>query len=134
MIELSNLSVYFGHAAALRDANLVIERGDRLGVVGESGSGKTLLALCLMGMAPDSARLTGQLRIDGQDMARAAERDWQRLRSRRVAMVFQEPMAAHKPLRRVGDTVMDVARVGKEDDEGTEDPTGDDEPTAAGGE
>ena len=107
MIELSNLSVHFGHAAALRDANLVIERGDRLGVVGESGSGKTLLALCLMGMAPDSARLTGQLRIDGQDMARAAGRAWQRLRSRRVAMVFQEPMAALNPLRRVGDTVME---------------------------
>ncbi|WPZ21905.1 ABC transporter ATP-binding protein [Sulfitobacter faviae] len=107
MIELSNLSIHFGTAAALRDANLVIERGDRLGVVGESGSGKTLLALCLMGMAPESARLTGQLRIDGQDMADASERDWQRLRSRRVAMVFQEPMAALNPLRRVGDTVME---------------------------
>lgn len=107
MIELANLSAHFGEAAALRDANLVIERGDRLGIVGESGSGKTLLALCFMGMAPDSARLTGRLSIDGQDMASATERDWQRLRSRRVAMVFQEPMAALNPLRRVGDTVME---------------------------
>ncbi len=107
MIELANLSAQFGEAAALRDANLVIQRGDRLGIVGESGSGKTLLALCLMGMAPDSAHLTGRLSIDGQDMASATERDWQRLRSRRVAMVFQEPMAALNPLRRVGDTVME---------------------------
>ena len=107
MIELANLSALFGEAAALRDANLVIQRGDRLGIVGESGSGKTLLALCLMGMAPDSARLTGRLSIDGQDMASATERDWQRLRSHRVAMVFQEPMAALNPLRRVGDTVME---------------------------
>ena len=107
MIELANLSAQFGDAAALRDANLVIQRGDRLGIVGESGSGKTLLALCLMGMAPDSAHLTGRLSIDGQDMASATERDWQRLRSRRVAMVFQEPMAALNPLRRVGDTVME---------------------------
>ena len=82
MIELSNLSIHFGTAAALRDASLVIRRGDRLGIVGESGSGKTLLALCLMGMAPDSAHLTGRLSIDGREMARAAERDWQRLRSR----------------------------------------------------
>lgn len=107
MIELANLTAHFGEAAALRDANLVIQRGHRLGIVGESGSGKTLLALCLMGMAPDSARLTGRLSIDGQDMASATERDWQRLRSRRVAMVFQEPMAALNPLRRVGDTVME---------------------------
>jgi len=38
MIELTNLSALFGEAAALRNANLVIERGDRLGIVGESGS------------------------------------------------------------------------------------------------
>ncbi|MEX3316282.1 ABC transporter ATP-binding protein [Sulfitobacter sp. PS-8MA] len=107
MIEIGNLSAHFGDAAALRGVDLTIRRGDQLGIVGESGSGKTLLALCLMGMAPESARLTGQLRIDGRDMARASERDWQRLRSRRVAMVFQDPMAALNPLRRVGDTVME---------------------------
>ncbi len=107
MIELANLSAHFGDAAALRDVTLTIQRGDQLGIVGESGSGKTLLALCLMGMAPDSAHLTGRLSIDGRDMARASERDWQQLRSRRVAMVFQEPMAALNPLRRVGDTVME---------------------------
>jgi len=111
MIELANLSAYFGDAAALRDANLVIQSGDRLGIVGESGSGKTMLALCLMGMAPDSARLTGRLSIDGRDMASASERDWQQLRSRKVAMVFQEPMAALNPLRRVGDTVMEPMRL-----------------------
>ena len=66
----------------LNEIDLDIRAGELTFLVGESGSGKTLLALCLMGMAPDSARLTGQLRIDGQDMARAAERDWQRLRSR----------------------------------------------------
>ncbi|NUH66840.1 ABC transporter ATP-binding protein [Sulfitobacter sp. S0837] len=107
MIELANLSAHFGDAAALRDVTLTIQRGDQLGIVGESGSGKTLLALCLMGMASDSAHLTGRLSIDGRDMARASERDWQQLRSRRVAMVFQEPMAALNPLRRVGDTVME---------------------------
>tara|TARA_R110002049_G_scaffold44333_6_gene130189 strand:- start:47645 stop:48619 length:975 start_codon:yes stop_codon:yes gene_type:complete len=107
MIELDHLSAHFGQATALRDAILVIRRGDRLGVVGESGSGKTLLALCLMGMAPDSAHLTGKLRIDGQDMSNAREAEWQALRARRVAMIFQEPMAALNPLRRVGDTVIE---------------------------
>ncbi|UOA33543.1 Dipeptide transport ATP-binding protein DppD [Sulfitobacter sp. DSM 110093] len=111
MIELFSLSAHFGDAAALRDADLVIRRGDQLGIVGESGSGKTLLALCLMGMAPDSAQLTGRLSIDGRDMASASERDWQHLRARRVAMVFQEPMAALNPLRRVGDTVMEPMRL-----------------------
>lgn len=107
MFELSNMSLSFDTAPALRDVTLSIAPGDRLGVVGESGSGKSLLALCLMGMAPEAATLNGALHIDGQDMSQATERRWQSLRARRVAMIFQEPMAALNPLRRVGDTVME---------------------------
>ncbi len=107
MLELSDFSVIFPVGAALRDATLTIRKGDRLGVVGESGSGKTMLALALMGMAPDAARLSGRLTIDGTEMAAATEKAWQKMRARRVAMIFQEPMAALNPLRRVGDTVME---------------------------
>ncbi len=111
MIRLANLTASFDGAAALRDATLTVAPGDRLGVVGESGSGKTLLALCLMGMAPDAANLTGSIHVDGQDMSAASESDWQAIRARRVAMVFQEPMAALNPLRRVGDTVAEPLMV-----------------------
>lgn len=105
MLELANLTARFDGAAALRGASLRIAPGDRLGVVGESGSGKTLLALCLMGMAPDAATLSGTIHIDGRDMSTAREQDWQAIRARRVAMVFQEPMSALNPLMRVGDTI-----------------------------
>ena len=111
MIELQDFSATFGPAVALRSASLRIERGQRLGVVGESGSGKTMLALCLMGMAPESARLTGHLRIDGRDVTHAPEAAWQAMRARRVAMIFQEPMSALNPLRRVGDTLIEPMRV-----------------------
>ena len=111
MIEVSNLSVSFGAAQALRQASLTLRPGDRLGVVGESGSGKSMLGLCLMGMAPDAAVLTGTIRIDGTDLAGAPDAVWQQYRARRVAMIFQEPMAALNPLRRIGDTVMEPLRV-----------------------
>ncbi|WP_340110094.1 ABC transporter ATP-binding protein [Pikeienuella sp. HZG-20] len=107
MIEVENLSVLIGPAKAVRGANLVIRPGDRIGVVGESGCGKSMLALALMGMTPDVATVEGSLRIDGREMAGAAESDWRRLRARKIAMVFQEPMAALNPLRRIGDTVME---------------------------
>lgn len=111
MIELTDLSASFAEIPALRGASVTIQPGDRLGVVGESGSGKSLLALCLMGMAPDAARLSGRIEIDGRDMSAASETDWQAIRARRVAMVFQEPMAALNPLRRVGDTVAEPLMV-----------------------
>lgn len=111
MLELSDLTVRFDGAAALRGASLRITPGDRLGVVGESGSGKTLLALCMMGMVPDAGALSGSILIDGRDMSGSSESDWQAIRARRVAMVFQEPMAALNPLLRVGDAIAEPLMV-----------------------
>lgn len=111
MFEMHEMTVRFSIGDALRDASLRIAPGDRLGIVGESGSGKSMLAACLMGMVPQSATLSGRLTIDGTDMTHAAEDLWQTIRARRAAMIFQEPMSALNPLRRVGDTVAEPMRV-----------------------
>jgi peptide/nickel transport system ATP-binding protein len=111
MLQLDRVSVSFGGAHALREVSLSVGPGERLGIVGESGSGKSMLGLCMMGMVPDAAALTGRVRLDGADLSGATERDWQRMRARRVAMIFQEPMAALNPLARVGATVMEPLRV-----------------------
>lgn len=111
MIRAEGLTVSIGGAAALRNATFGIEAGERVGVVGESGSGKSMLALALMGMAPDSAQVTGSLLFDGREMAGAPEAEWAKLRARRAAMIFQEPLSALNPLRRIGETVMEPLRV-----------------------
>ncbi|MCR9124659.1 MAG: ABC transporter ATP-binding protein [Rhodobacteraceae bacterium] len=105
MIALDRFSVRFGTSAALREATISVAPGDRLGVVGESGSGKTMLGLAMMGMTPGQGRLEGSLSVDGREMADAPEPRWQALRARRVAMIFQEPMSALNPLRRIGDLI-----------------------------
>ena len=107
MIELKNLSVNLGPFKAVREATLTINPGDRIGVVGESGCGKSMLALSIMGMAPDALKVSGSLSINGREMARASEADWRALRARTLSMIFQEPMAALNPLRRIGDTIME---------------------------
>ncbi|MFV0476038.1 MAG: dipeptide ABC transporter ATP-binding protein, partial [Pikeienuella sp.] len=114
MIRATGLGVRFGATAALRDASLTVAPGDRLGIVGESGSGKSMLALTLMGMAPETAEVAGSIEIDGREMAGADEATWRRLRARRLAMVFQEPMSALNPLRRIGETIMEpiIANLG----------------------
>lgn len=111
MFEMRNMTVRFAIGEALRDASLCIRPGDRMGVVGESGSGKSMLAACLMGMVPETATLSGTLHVDGTDMTQAPEATWQTIRARRAAMIFQEPMSALNPLRRVGDTVAEPMRV-----------------------
>lgn len=107
MIEASQLTVSLGAGQAVRDVSLLVRPGDRIGVVGESGCGKTMLGLAMIGMTPAAAKVSGSLRLDGAEMVGAGEKSWQALRARRVAMVFQEPMAALNPIKRVGDTVME---------------------------
>ncbi len=111
MIGVEGLSVHFNAGCAVRDAHFAIAPGDRVGVVGESGCGKSVLALSLMGMLPEIARMSGSLKIDGVEMAGSDEAAWRNLRARRLAMIFQEPMSALNPLRRVGETVMEPMRV-----------------------
>ena len=107
MIVLNKFSVAFDENIALNSASVEIKSGERLGIVGESGSGKTMLALSLMGMIPEGADLSGSISVEGRDMTNSTDIIWQEFRARKIGMVFQEPMSALNPLRRVGDTVIE---------------------------
>ena len=107
MIVLNKFSVTFDENTALNGASVEIKPGERLGIVGESGSGKTMLALCLMGMIPEGANLSGSIKVEGRNMTSSTDKLWQEFRARKIAMIFQEPMSALNPLRRVGDTVIE---------------------------
>ena len=96
---------------ALKNINLEIKAGQRLGVVGESGSGKTMLGLCLLGITPDPAIISGILKINNRNMLKASEYDWTKLRLNKIAMVFQEPMSALNPIKRIGDILSEPIRV-----------------------
>ncbi len=111
MLEVSGLSVAFKAGLALRGAALTLAKGERLGIAGESGSGKTLLGLSLLGMAPEAAHVTGSVQFDGQELVGAPETALRSLRGQRIAMVFQEPLSALNPLRRVGDLIAEPLRL-----------------------
>ena len=106
LLQVSGLEVVFetasGPARAVRGVGFALDRGETLGIVGESGCGKTMTALALMGLLPEGARVTGEVRLDGIDLLAGSEDEWCRVRGNRIAMVFQEPMSSLNPLHTVG--------------------------------
>jgi peptide/nickel transport system ATP-binding protein len=111
ILELKDLNVWFelgrvaGQARAahvVRDVSLALAPGERLGLVGESGSGKTTSILAAMGLLPPSARVAGQVLLDGRDILAAGDRSVAPHRWKDIAMVFQGAMNAFNPVKTVG--------------------------------
>ncbi len=76
-----------------------------LGIVGESGSGKSVSSLAIMGLLPKSAQVTGEIVFRGHDLLHMEEKDRRKLRGGRLAMVFQDALAALNPVFTVGDQI-----------------------------
>lgn len=98
-----NISTEHGERHVLHDLSFELQRGEILGLVGESGSGKSICAQAIMGLLPKpAARMTiGKVFLNGEriDNNPAA---LQAARGKRIAMIFQEPMAALNPVQTVG--------------------------------
>jgi peptide/nickel transport system ATP-binding protein len=115
LLEVEDLSLRLltqrGAAMALRGLSFTVARGETLGLIGESGSGKSLTALALMGLLPQGARLSGQIRFAGTPLVGLGEDEYCRLRGDRIAMVFQEPMTALNPVHSIGRQVAEPLRL-----------------------
>jgi peptide/nickel transport system ATP-binding protein len=86
--------------------------GERVGLVGESGCGKSVTGLALLGLLPPRiSTVTGEVLLGGADLNRMREAELRRVRGRRIAMIFQEPMSALDPVFTVGEQIGEAIRV-----------------------
>ena len=122
VLSIRDLAVAFrtdaGVFQALQGLSLDVARGRTLALVGESGSGKSVTAQAILRILPRSAAITGgRIRFDDgptrSDLAALAPDgpEIRRLRGRRIAMVFQEPMTCLSPLHTIGDQIGEALRV-----------------------
>ena len=88
---------------AIRRASLDLYEGETLAIVGESGSGKSVFTKCFVGMLDKNGSIThGSIDYDGKDLAQLTEKDWLKIRGRKIAMVTQDPMTSLNPLKTIG--------------------------------
>ncbi|PWC19315.1 ABC transporter ATP-binding protein [Brenneria roseae subsp. roseae] len=117
VLDIDNLQlvfpVYGGEVKALNQVSLSVNAGEIVGVVGESGSGKSVTAMMAMRLLPpDGFVITGgSLNMLGTDVVRASEKAMRNLRGSRVAMIFQEPMNALNPTRKIGRQMVEILRL-----------------------
>ena len=115
LLKIEDMSVSFatprGSLKAVRDVTIELLAGESLGVVGESGSGKTVLSRATMGLLPSTATRTGTITYDGTVISDMSAKEVRNLWGTGMAMIFQDPMTALNPVRRIGDQVTESLTV-----------------------
>ncbi|MFT3729301.1 MAG: ABC transporter ATP-binding protein [Terricaulis sp.] len=112
VLAIRDLCVTFdtpdGQVEAVKNVNLTIGKGECLGVVGESGSGKSQTFLAAFGLSTETATVTGSVNVEGEEILGAKRAELDRVRGKRVAFVFQDPLTALTPHMTVGAQMREV--------------------------
>ena len=112
IIDVRDLTLRFPGLTPVRELSFSVKNGETLAIVGESGSGKSLTALAIMRLLPRNCRIAGgEISFDGERLLGLSERDMCRVRGRRIAMVFQEPMTSLNPVLPIGRQIGEVVRL-----------------------
>ncbi len=113
LLDVQNLTMHYttkkGDVQAVDDVSFSLEQGEALGLVGESGCGKTSVAICLLKLLPDNARiLGGHIYFKGQDLVPLPEGEMRKVRWKGISMIFQAAMNSLNPVHRVGDQIVEA--------------------------
>jgi peptide/nickel transport system ATP-binding protein len=116
ILSVNDLSIAFGkkQIPVVRNISFTIEKGACVGLVGESGSGKSLTSLAIMGLLPKGGRISSGNILFGQkktDLTTLPQKEFQHLRGKDVAMIFQEPMTSLNPFLRCGEQVKEAMKL-----------------------
>jgi len=117
LLEVRDLRTYFhtedGTVKAVDGVTFNLRRGETLGIVGESGSGKSVTTLSIIRLiqSPPGQIVSGEVVFDGRDILRLTENEVRRIRGRRIAMIFQDPMTSLNPFMKISRQLMEMTRL-----------------------
>jgi oligopeptide transport system ATP-binding protein len=117
LLEVKDLRTYFntedGEVKAVDGISFALKRGETLGIVGESGSGKSVTNLSIIRLipTPPGRIVSGQVLFDGTDILALKEDEVRRIRGRRIAMIFQDPMTSLNPFMKISRQLMEITQL-----------------------
>jgi peptide/nickel transport system ATP-binding protein len=116
LLQVRNLKTWFGDKArparAVDGVDFTIHSGETFALLGESGCGKSMTALSLMRLNPQPASriVAGEVLLNGENVLPLSEAEMEKIRGRRVSMIFQEPQSSLNPVLSVGQQIAEVLR------------------------
>jgi peptide/nickel transport system permease protein len=116
LLEVKDLRVSFpeahGEVDILDGISFQVRPGETMGLVGESGSGKSVASLAVMGLLPRTARISGQVLLDGQDLLSLAPKQINALRGHEIAMIYQDALSSLNPSMLIRSQMAQLTRRG----------------------
>ncbi len=115
IIKIRNLEVTFpirqGNVIALDGINLDIYKGETLGIVGESGCGKSTLGFSILNSIQNPGKITrGEIYFHGENLLTKSKKELQKIRGKKISMIFQDPMTSLNPLMRIDKHIIETIR------------------------
>ena len=114
ILKVNNLTVKFlsnkQENDVVRKISFQLDKNKILGIVGESGSGKSVTALAILGLLSENATLEGEIFFKGKDLINISDKNIQKIRGRKIGMIFQEPMSSLNPTLTCGKQVYEVLK------------------------
>ena len=117
LLEVKDLRTYFetedGTVKAVDGISFALERGETLGIVGESGSGKSVTNLSVIRLipSPPGKIVSGEIIFNGQDILALRDEELRKIRGRRIAMIFQDPMTSLNPFMKISRQLMEISQL-----------------------
>jgi oligopeptide/dipeptide ABC transporter ATP-binding protein len=116
LLEIHNLKTYFytddGVVKAVNGAELVLNKGEVLGLVGESGCGKSTLAYSILRLITKPGKIEGgSIIFSGENLLELSEDKMREIRGGSISMIFQDPMSSLNPVYTIGNQVAEAVRI-----------------------
>ncbi len=113
ILEVKNLNIGFdlsdGFRQAIYDVSFDLQKGETLAIVGESGCGKTISTMSILQLLPETAKIkSGEILYNGQNLLSFNQKQMQKIRGKKIALIPQDPMTSLNPLYTIGNQLLEI--------------------------
>ncbi|WP_166985690.1 ABC transporter ATP-binding protein [Canibacter zhoujuaniae] len=109
-LQITGLELEINGKEIIQGIDISLQPGKITGLAGESGSGKSMTGLAILGLLPEGSRTKGQIQFAGKNLLKNSEKEQNKLRGNKIAMVFQDPTASLHPMLTIGRQLTDHLR------------------------